>query len=141
MHCNPNRKSSQIFVLTALRMVCPGTNGRTFLMRTPNFVFFHARQLKMLRPPVSLSAKPPGVAAAAGQDVQGLQELPRRARRSSREHWRRLSLDRKLLMAVTPWVGNVLLPRTLQAGRMAFHQTKGTGDPSCLCPYFFMPSE
>nr|XP_012433802.4 snRNA-activating protein complex subunit 4 isoform X1 [Taeniopygia guttata] len=78
----------------------------------------------MLRPPVSLSAKPPGVAAAAGQDVQGLQELPRRARRSSREHWRRLSLDRKLLMAVTPWVGNVLLPRTLQAGRMAFHQTK-----------------
>ncbi|XP_053818423.1 snRNA-activating protein complex subunit 4 isoform X1 [Vidua chalybeata] len=71
----------------------------------------------MLRPPVSLLAKPPGVAAAVDQDVQ---ELPRRARR----HWRRLSLDRKLLMAVTPWVGNVLLPRTLQAGRMAFHQTK-----------------
>ncbi|NXQ20842.1 SNPC4 protein, partial [Peucedramus taeniatus] len=73
----------------------------------------------MLRPPASLLAKPPAVAAAVGQDAQGLQELPRRARR-----WRRLSLDRKLLMAVTPWVGNVLLPRTLQAGRMAFHQTK-----------------
>ncbi|XP_068067150.1 snRNA-activating protein complex subunit 4 isoform X2 [Anomalospiza imberbis] len=74
----------------------------------------------MLRPPVSLLAKPPGEAAAFGQDVQVLQELPRRARR----HWRSLSLDRKLLMAVTPWVGNVLLPRTLQAGKMAFHQTK-----------------
>ncbi|NXI14474.1 SNPC4 protein, partial [Irena cyanogastra] len=69
--------------------------------------------------PVILSAQPPGVAAAVVQDVQGLQELHRRAR-----HWRRLSLERKLLMAVTPWVGDVLLPRTLQAGRMAFHQTK-----------------
>ncbi|NXQ00679.1 SNPC4 protein, partial [Vidua macroura] len=74
----------------------------------------------VLSPLVTLLAKAPGVAAAVDQDVQGLQELPRGARR----HWRRLSLDRKLLMAVTPWVGNVLLPRTLQAGRMAFHQTK-----------------
>ncbi|NWT95186.1 SNPC4 protein, partial [Urocynchramus pylzowi] len=73
---------------------------------------------------VTLLAKPPGVGAAVGQDAQGLQELPRRARCWIREHWRRLSLDRKLLMAVTPWVGNVLLPRTLQAGRMAFHRTK-----------------
>ncbi|OXB76349.1 UNVERIFIED_CONTAM: hypothetical protein H355_006760 [Colinus virginianus] len=35
-----------------------------------------------------------------------------------------MSLDRKLLMAVTPWVGNVLLPCTLQTGKMAFYQTK-----------------
>ncbi|NXB71174.1 SNPC4 protein, partial [Donacobius atricapilla] len=70
---------------------------------------------------VTLLAKPPGVGAALGQDVQG---LPERARCQSRGHWRRLSLDRKLLMAVTPWVGNVLLPCTVQAGRMAFHHTK-----------------
>ncbi|NWZ71953.1 SNPC4 protein, partial [Acrocephalus arundinaceus] len=76
----------------------------------------------MLKPPASLLAKPPGVGAAVGQDVQG---LPGRApRRHSREGWRRLSLDRKLLMAVTPWVGNVLLPYTMQAGMMAFHHTK-----------------
>ncbi|NXI87754.1 SNPC4 protein, partial [Rhipidura dahli] len=73
---------------------------------------------------VTLLAKAPGVDAAAGQDVQGLQQLPQRAQRQDRERWKRLSLDRKLLMAVTPWVGNVLLPRTLQAGRMAFHHTK-----------------
>ncbi|NXJ23299.1 SNPC4 protein, partial [Dicrurus megarhynchus] len=73
---------------------------------------------------VTLLAKPPGVGAAVGRDAQGLQELPERAQRQDRERWKRLSLDRKLLMAVTPWVGNVLLPRTLQAGRMAFHQTK-----------------
>ncbi|NXQ66709.1 SNPC4 protein, partial [Quiscalus mexicanus] len=73
---------------------------------------------------VLLLAMPPGEAAAVGQDAQGLQELPRRAWRWNREHWRRLNLDRKLLMAVTPWVGNVLLPRTLRAGRMAFRHTK-----------------
>ncbi|NWT90070.1 SNPC4 protein, partial [Lanius ludovicianus] len=73
---------------------------------------------------VILLARPPGVGAAVGQDVQGLQELPQRPRRQYREHWKQLSLDRKLLMAVTPWVGNVLLPRTLQPGRMPFHQTK-----------------
>ncbi|NWH93375.1 SNPC4 protein, partial [Aegithalos caudatus] len=72
-------------------------------------------------PPASLLAQLPGVGAAAGQDVQGLTE---RALRRSRERWRRLSLDRKLLMAVTPWVGNVLLPFTLQTGRMAFQHTK-----------------
>ncbi|NWV98862.1 SNPC4 protein, partial [Machaerirhynchus nigripectus] len=73
---------------------------------------------------VTLLAKLPGVGATVGQDVQGLQELPKRAQCQDRERWRRLSLDRKLLMAVTPWVGNVLLPRTLQAGRMAFYHTK-----------------
>ncbi|NXO42896.1 SNPC4 protein, partial [Locustella ochotensis] len=70
---------------------------------------------------VTLLAKAPAVGAAVGQDVKG---LPQRAWRQSRERWRRLSLDRKLLMAVTPWVGNVLLPCTVQAGRMAFHNTE-----------------
>ncbi|NXA92164.1 SNPC4 protein, partial [Melanocharis versteri] len=89
---------------------------RTILKNNTSF----QRKL-MLKPPARLLAKAPGVGAAGGQDVQG---LPERARRQDRERWRRLSLDRKLLMAVTPWVGNVLLPRTLQAGRMAFQHTK-----------------
>lgn len=106
-------------------------------MQTLNCVFFHAWQLKV-KPPTSLLAKPPEVDAAGGQDVEGLTEgYPYQ----SREHWKRFWLDRKLLLAVTPWVGNVLLPLTLQAGRMAFHNTKGTGDPSYLPPYFLMSSE
>lgn len=56
--------------------------------------------------------------------------MTEKAYRQERERWRRMNLDRKLLMAVTPWVGNVLLPCTLQTGKMAFHQTKGSGDPS-----------
>ncbi|XP_066057051.1 snRNA-activating protein complex subunit 4 [Chamaea fasciata] len=75
----------------------------------------------MLQPPASPLAKRLAVGAAVGQGVQG---LPERAQRHSRDPWRRLSLDRRLLMAVTPWVGNVLLPVTLQARRMAFHCTK-----------------
>ncbi|XP_058709772.1 snRNA-activating protein complex subunit 4 isoform X1 [Poecile atricapillus] len=81
----------------------------------------------ILKPPASLLAKPPGVGADADQDVQ---ELPERVRYQVREHWKRLSLDRKLLMAVTPWVGNVLLPCTLQAGRRkaaAIHNNKSVG--------------
>ncbi|NWH98204.1 SNPC4 protein, partial [Tichodroma muraria] len=74
--------------------------------------------------PVWLLAKPPAVGAAVGQDVQWLQDMQKRAWRRERERWKRLSLDRKLLLAVTPWVGNVLLPCTVRAGRMAFHQTK-----------------
>ncbi|NXS36228.1 SNPC4 protein, partial [Pomatostomus ruficeps] len=87
---------------------------RTILKNNTSF----QRKL-MLKPPARLLAKPPG--AGAGQDAQ---ELPGRARRLAWERWKRLSLDRKLLMAVTPWVGNVLLPCTLQPGRMAFHHTK-----------------
>ncbi|NXD00201.1 SNPC4 protein, partial [Certhia familiaris] len=65
--------------------------------------------------------KPCGEGAAVGQDVQ---ELPKRVRLQDWERWKRLSLDRKLLLAVTPWVGNVLLPCTVRPGRMAFHHTK-----------------
>ncbi|NWS85627.1 SNPC4 protein, partial [Toxostoma redivivum] len=93
---------------------------RTILRRNTNF----QRKLMLKPPAASLLAKPPGVGAAVGQDAQDAQELPERARRRDRECWRRLSLNRKLLMAVTPWVGNVLLPSTVQTGSMAFYQTK-----------------
>uniref|UniRef100_A0A8C6JKB1 snRNA-activating protein complex subunit 4 n=1 Tax=Melopsittacus undulatus TaxID=13146 RepID=A0A8C6JKB1_MELUD len=53
-----------------------------------------------------------------------LQNITEKTCRQERERLRRMSLDRKLLMAVTPWVGDVLLPCTLQTGRMAFHHTK-----------------
>ncbi|NXY87085.1 SNPC4 protein, partial [Alcedo cyanopectus] len=65
-----------------------------------------------------------GVGGSVGQKLQGLQNLPDRAYRQERERLKRINLDRKLLMAVTPWVGNVLLPCTLQTGKMAFQQTK-----------------
>ncbi|NWS10211.1 SNPC4 protein, partial [Pachyramphus minor] len=78
----------------------------------------------MLKPPVGLLARTAGVSAAVGQNLQGLQNMTHKTYRQERERWKRLSLDRKLLMAVTPWVGNVLLPCTLQTGKMAFHQTK-----------------
>ncbi|NXM49704.1 SNPC4 protein, partial [Gymnorhina tibicen] len=99
-------------------------NVRTILKKNTSFQRKLVSASCVLSALVTLLAKPPGAGAGGGQDVQGLQELPGRARCQDRERWRRLSLDRKLLMAVTPWVGNVLLPRTLQAGRMAFHQTK-----------------
>ncbi|NXO75719.1 SNPC4 protein, partial [Sitta europaea] len=75
----------------------------------------------VLRPPGRLLARPCGVGAAAGQAVQ---ELLRRPGLQLRERWRHLSLDRKLMLAVTPWVGNVLLPCTQRPGRMAFQHTQ-----------------
>ncbi|NWI96322.1 SNPC4 protein, partial [Pitta sordida] len=90
-----------------------------------NNTFFQKKLLfKMLKPPVGLLTKTPGVGAAAEQNLQGLQNVTHKTHPRERERWKRLSLDRKLLMAVTPWVGNVLLPCTLQTGRMAFHQTR-----------------
>lgn len=65
-----------------------------------------------------------------------------KSRRQERARWRKMNLDRKLLMAVTPWVGDVLLPCTLRAGKMAFDQTKGSGNPSeivLLCLRFLAP--
>ncbi|NXY36934.1 SNPC4 protein, partial [Pomatorhinus ruficollis] len=94
---------------------------RTILQRNTRFQRSLVSAPCMLQPPTRLLAKPPAVHVAVDQDVQGLVEKPGRQRR---DHWRSLSLDRRLLLAVTPWVGNVLLPFTLQAGRMAFHHTK-----------------
>ncbi|NXX94680.1 SNPC4 protein, partial [Centropus bengalensis] len=59
-----------------------------------------------------------------GQKLPGLQNVTEKTYRQERERWKRINLDRKLLMAVTPWVGNVLLPCTLQTGKIPFHQTK-----------------
>ncbi|NXG70782.1 SNPC4 protein, partial [Baryphthengus martii] len=80
-------------------------------------------QSKLLKP-ATILAKASGVSPSVGQKHQGLPNLSEKAYRQERERLRRMNLDRKLLMAVTPWVGNVLLPCTLQTGKMAFRQTK-----------------
>ncbi|XP_032056272.1 snRNA-activating protein complex subunit 4 [Aythya fuligula] len=79
-------------------------------------------QSKMVKPFSTGLTKMSGAATSADQKLQGLQLL--KSYRQKREHLKRMNLDRKLLMAVTPWVGNVLLPCTLRTGKMAFHQTK-----------------
>ncbi|XP_064027564.1 snRNA-activating protein complex subunit 4 isoform X1 [Pogoniulus pusillus] len=85
--------------------------------------FFQGKlQSKILKPPALLT-KPSG-GCAAGQKPQGLQNTTEKVYRQERERLKRMRLDRKLLMAVTPWVGNVLLPYTLQAGKLAFQHTK-----------------
>ncbi|NXG81650.1 SNPC4 protein, partial [Stercorarius parasiticus] len=77
----------------------------------------------ILKPSAAVLTKISGV-STYGQKLQGLQNIKEKTYRQERERLRRMNLDRKLLMAVTPWVGNVLLPCTLQTGKMAFHQTK-----------------
>ncbi|NXX09396.1 SNPC4 protein, partial [Larus smithsonianus] len=77
----------------------------------------------ILKPSAAVLTKTSGV-STSGQKLQGLQNITEKTYRQERERLRRMNLDRKLLMAVTPWVGNVLLPCTLQTGKMAFHQTK-----------------
>ncbi|NXD74968.1 SNPC4 protein, partial [Halcyon senegalensis] len=86
-------------------------------------VFVNTQQSKILKPATVLT-KMSGVSTSVGQKLPGLQNMTEKAYRQERERLRRMNLDRKLLMAVTPWVGNVLLPCTLQTGKMAFHQTK-----------------
>uniref|UniRef100_A0A672V3Z2 snRNA-activating protein complex subunit 4 n=1 Tax=Strigops habroptila TaxID=2489341 RepID=A0A672V3Z2_STRHB len=88
-----------------------------------NHVFLHAQQSKILKPSAAVLTKASGV-STDGQKLPGLQNITEKMCRQERERLRRMNLDRKLLMAVTPWVGNVLLPCTLQTGKMAFHQTK-----------------
>ncbi|KFQ84163.1 snRNA-activating protein complex subunit 4, partial [Phoenicopterus ruber ruber] len=88
-----------------------------------NTCFQRKLQSKILKPSATIVTKIPGVSTSAGQKLQGLQ-ITEKTYRQERERLRRMNLDRKLLMAVTPWVGNVLLPCTLQTGKMAFHQTK-----------------
>ncbi|NXX15029.1 SNPC4 protein, partial [Podargus strigoides] len=88
-----------------------------------NYVFVLAQQSKILKPSATVLTKIPGV-STSGQGLQGLQNIREKTYRQERERLRRMNLDRKLLMAVTPWVGNVLLPCTLQTGKLAFRQTK-----------------
>ncbi|XP_035197663.1 snRNA-activating protein complex subunit 4 [Oxyura jamaicensis] len=89
-----------------------------------NTCFQRKLQSKMVRPISAGLTKMSGAATSADQKLQGLQNTMEKSYRQKRERLRRINLDRKLLMAVTPWVGNVLLPCTLQTGKMAFHQTK-----------------
>ncbi|NXD62086.1 SNPC4 protein, partial [Eolophus roseicapillus] len=77
----------------------------------------------ILKPSAAILTKASAV-STDGQKLPGLQDITEKMCRQERERLRRMNLDRKLLMAVTPWVGNVLLPCTLYTGRMAFHQTK-----------------
>ncbi|PKK24392.1 small nuclear RNA activating complex, polypeptide 4, 190kDa, partial [Columba livia] len=77
---------------------------------------------KMLKSPTALTKKSGD--STSGQKVQGLQNITEKTYRQERGRLRRLNLDRRLLMAVTPWVGDVLLPCTFQTGHMGFHQTK-----------------
>ncbi|NWW88756.1 SNPC4 protein, partial [Rhynochetos jubatus] len=83
-----------------------------------------ASQSKILKPSATDLTAIPGGSASVGQQLQGLRNITDKTYRQERERLRRMNLDRKLLMAVTPWVGNVLLPCTLQAGKMAFRHTK-----------------
>ncbi|XP_075628571.1 snRNA-activating protein complex subunit 4 isoform X1 [Balearica regulorum gibbericeps] len=89
-----------------------------------NTCFQRKLQSKILKPSAAVLTKISGVSTSVGQKLQGLQNITEKTYRQERERLRRMNLDRKLLMAVTPWVGNVLLPCTLQTGKMAFHQTK-----------------
>ncbi|NXW86175.1 SNPC4 protein, partial [Alopecoenas beccarii] len=76
----------------------------------------------MLKSPTALT-KMSGV-STSGQKAQGPQNITEKTYHQERGRLRRFNLDRRLLMAVTPWVGNVLLPCTFQTGMMGFHQTK-----------------
>ncbi|KFO82537.1 snRNA-activating protein complex subunit 4, partial [Cuculus canorus] len=89
-----------------------------------NYGFVHTQQSKILQSSATVLRKMSGMSTSGGQKLPGLQNFTEKTIRQERERWRRMNLDRKLLMAVTPWVGNVLLPCTLQTGKMAFHQTK-----------------
>ncbi|XP_062446723.1 snRNA-activating protein complex subunit 4 [Rhea pennata] len=89
-----------------------------------NTYFQRKHQSQMVKPSATPSTKLPGVSTPVGQGPQGLQNSVEKTFRQERERLKRINLDRRLLMAVTPWVGNVLLPCTLQSGKMAFHQTK-----------------
>ncbi|NWH66359.1 SNPC4 protein, partial [Geococcyx californianus] len=78
----------------------------------------------MLQSSAAVLRKASGASTSCGQKLPEQQNNKEKTYRQERERLRRMSLDRKLLMAVTPWVGNVLLPCTLQTGKMAFYHTK-----------------
>ncbi|XP_074746989.1 snRNA-activating protein complex subunit 4 isoform X1 [Strix uralensis] len=89
-----------------------------------NTCFQRKLQSKILKPSATILTKVSEVSTSVDQKPQGPQNITEKANRQERKRLRRMNLDRKLLMAVTPWVGNVLLPCTLQTGKMAFRQTK-----------------
>ncbi|NXA34882.1 SNPC4 protein, partial [Eudromia elegans] len=99
-------------------------NVRRILRKNTYFQRKLVSQSKIVKPSATTSTEVSGVSTAVGQGPQGLRNSMEKTYRQERERLRRINLDRRLLMAVTPWVGNVLLPCTLQPGRMAFHHTK-----------------
>uniref|UniRef100_A0A8C0G530 snRNA-activating protein complex subunit 4 n=1 Tax=Chelonoidis abingdonii TaxID=106734 RepID=A0A8C0G530_CHEAB len=94
-------------------------------------LFCHIQQDWLRKPYVPSSAVASGATPGTSVDqvLQGLQNTKEKQYRRQREQFHRKNLERRLLMAVTPWVGNVLLPCTFRAERVASHQTKGTIDP------------
>lgn len=94
--------------------------------------FCHIQLDKLRKPYVPSSALVSGVASdtSVGQVLQVLQNTTEKKYRHQRERFKRKNLERRLLMAVTPWVGNVLLPCAFSAERVASRQTRGTDDPS-----------
>ncbi|XP_072209143.1 snRNA-activating protein complex subunit 4 isoform X2 [Excalfactoria chinensis] len=81
-------------------------------------------QSKLITSSAAAITKMSEVGASAAEKHRGLWNSVRKTRRQERSRWRKMNLDRKLLMAVTPWVGDVLLPCTLRTGKMAFDHTK-----------------
>ncbi|NXI96541.1 SNPC4 protein, partial [Psophia crepitans] len=112
---NPVRCGKQVLQVTL-------ENVRRVLRQ--NTCFQRKLLSKILRPSAAVLTKMSGVSTSVDQKLEGLQNITEKTYRQESERLRRMNLDRKLLMAVTPWVGNVLLPCTLQTGKMAFHQTK-----------------
>uniref|UniRef100_A0A8C8R8L8 Small nuclear RNA activating complex polypeptide 4 n=1 Tax=Pelusios castaneus TaxID=367368 RepID=A0A8C8R8L8_9SAUR len=61
---------------------------------------------------------------SVGQVLQVLQNTKEKKYRHQRDRFQRKTLERRLLMAVTPWVGNVLLPFGFGAERGASRRTR-----------------
>ncbi|NXE46412.1 SNPC4 protein, partial [Casuarius casuarius] len=99
-------------------------NVRRVLRKNTYFQRRHVSQSKIVKPSATTSTKLSGVSTPVGQRPQGLQNSMEKTYRQERARLKKINLDRRLMMAVTPWVGNVLLPCTLQTGKMAFHHTK-----------------
>ncbi|XP_032117642.1 snRNA-activating protein complex subunit 4 isoform X1 [Sapajus apella] len=87
-------------------------------------------QKEQLRQP-PLPSSPPGVSPGDSMARSHVRWLRHRAAQSGQRRWRqalhRRLLDRRLLLAVTPWVGDVVLPCTEAPQRPATVQTRADG--------------
>uniref|UniRef100_A0A2I3HK48 snRNA-activating protein complex subunit 4 n=1 Tax=Nomascus leucogenys TaxID=61853 RepID=A0A2I3HK48_NOMLE len=84
---------------------------------------------QLRQPPLPTSS--PGVSSVDSVARSHVQWLRHRATQSGQRRWRhalhRRLLNRRLLLAVTPWVGDVVLPCTLASQRPAAVQTQADG--------------
>uniref|UniRef100_A0A8C2Y9A9 snRNA-activating protein complex subunit 4 n=1 Tax=Coturnix japonica TaxID=93934 RepID=A0A8C2Y9A9_COTJA len=107
-----------------------------------NDVFVHVQQSKLIKSSATIT-KTSEAGASSAEKHRGLWNSVGKTRQE-RARWRKMNLDRRLLMAVTPWVGDVLLPCTWRTGKMNFDHTKGSGNLSemvLLCvPVFWLIS-